>query len=193
MAMAKQSRDWTDILVKRGIIGPDQLKEAQRMGNTPIEEALAKLGYAEPEQIMKAKAEQHGFDYVELQEVEIPPSVIELVPESLARENTVMPLAQENGAIKVIMHNPMDFDTIDKLRFVLNPRSRSPWRPRKPSSRPSIATTAARRRRPTRSTPCSRNSPTPPSTSPRTAEATVAAAGRTCWKRATRRSSAWCT
>src|SRR5437588_13095674 len=58
--------------------------------------------------------------FIELKEVEISATVIELVPESLARENTVMPLAQENGAIKVIMHDPMNFDTIDKLRFVLN-------------------------------------------------------------------------
>ena len=69
---------------------------------------------------MKAKAEQHGMPFVELREIEIPTAVIELVPESLARENIVMPLAQENGAIKVIMHDPIDFETIDKLRFVLN-------------------------------------------------------------------------
>ena len=118
--MAKQSRDWTDILIKRGVVGPDQLKEAQRMGNVSLEEALAKLGYAEPEDIMKAKAEQHGRPYIELKEIEIPPSVIELVPESLARENVVMPLSQENGVIRVIMHDPLDFETIDKLRFVLN-------------------------------------------------------------------------
>jgi type IV pilus assembly protein PilB len=118
--MAKQTRDWTDILVKRGVVGPDQLKEAQRMGNVSLEEALAKLGYAEPDDIMKAKAEQHGMPFIELREIEIPPSVIELVPESLARENVVMPLAQEGGSIKVIMHDPMDFETIDKLRFVLN-------------------------------------------------------------------------
>ena len=69
---------------------------------------------------MKAKAEQHGMAFVELREIEIPASVIELVPESVARENVVMPLAQENGAIKVIMHDPTDFETIEKLRFVLN-------------------------------------------------------------------------
>jgi type IV pilus assembly protein PilB len=120
LAMAKQNRDWTDILIKRGVVGPDQIKEAQRMGNVPIEEALAKLGYADPDDIMKAKAEQHGMAFIELREIEIPSSVIELVPESLARENIVMPLAQANGAIKVIMHDPMDFETIDKLRFVLN-------------------------------------------------------------------------
>ncbi len=118
--MAKQNRDWTEILMKRGVVGPDQLKEAQRMGNVSVEEALIKLGYADMDDIMKAKAEQHGMAFVELREIEIPPSVVELVPESLARENIVMPLAQENGAIKVIMHDPMDFDTLDKLRFVLN-------------------------------------------------------------------------
>jgi type IV pilus assembly protein PilB len=116
--MAK-SRDWTEILIRRGVIGPDQLKEAQRAGGA-VEESLVKLGYAEVEDIMKAKAEQHGLPFIELREIEIPHSVIELVPESLARENIVMPLAQGNGTIKVIMHDPMGFETIEKLRFVLN-------------------------------------------------------------------------
>ena len=116
--MAK-SRDWTEILIRRGVIGPDQLKEAQRAGGA-VEESLVKLGYAEADDIMKAKAEQHGLPFIELREIEIPPSVVELVPESLARENIVMPLAQGNGTIKVIMHDPMGFETIEKLRFVLN-------------------------------------------------------------------------
>ncbi|MGZ3391515.1 MAG: GspE/PulE/PilB domain-containing protein, partial [Isosphaeraceae bacterium] len=116
--MAK-TRDWTEILIRRGVIGPDQLKEAQQVGGA-VEDSLVKLGYAEAEDIMKAKAEQHGLPFIELREIEIPPSVIELVPESLARENIVMPLAQGNGTIKVIMHDPLGFETIEKLRFVLN-------------------------------------------------------------------------
>jgi type IV pilus assembly protein PilB len=117
--MAK-TRDWTEILVKRGVVGPDQLKEAHRMQSSTVEDALIKLGYADADDIVKAKAEQHGLPFVELREIEIPASVIELVPESLARENIVMPLSQGTGAIRVIMHDPMDFETIDKLRFVLN-------------------------------------------------------------------------
>jgi type IV pilus assembly protein PilB len=117
--MAK-SRDWTEILVRRGVIGPDQLKEASNSPSGTVEEALVRLGYADADDIMKAKAEQHGLPFVELREIEIPASVIELVPESLARENIVMPLAQEGGIIRVIMHDPMDFESIDKLRFVLN-------------------------------------------------------------------------
>lgn len=116
--MAK-SRDWTEILIRRGVIGPDQLKEAERSGGD-VEDALVKLGYADATDVTKAKAEQHGLAYVELREVEIPASVIGKVPESLARENIVMPMAEGNGSIKVIMHDPMGFETIEKLRFVLN-------------------------------------------------------------------------
>ena len=116
--MAK-SRDWTEILIRRGVIGPDQLKEAERSGGD-VEDALVKLGYADATDVTKAKAEQHGLPYVELREVEIPASVVGKVPESLARENIVMPMAEGNGSIRVIMHDPMGFETIEKLRFVLN-------------------------------------------------------------------------
>jgi type IV pilus assembly protein PilB len=117
--MAKQV-DWKDILVKRGVVSLDQIREAASASGGDLEAGLIRLGYADSEDIAKAKAEQFGLDYVDLREIEIPPTVIELVPESIARENSVMPLSQEAGSIRVIMHDPHDFETLDKLRFVLN-------------------------------------------------------------------------
>ena len=55
-------------------------------------EALTRLGYATGEDVMRAMAEQHGLDFVNLNEVAIPPAVVELVPESVARENIAIPL-----------------------------------------------------------------------------------------------------
>ena len=69
---------------------------------------------------MRAMAEQHGLDYVNLSEVSIPPSVVELVPESVARENVAIPLSEADGKLTVIVSDPMDYDTFDKLRFILN-------------------------------------------------------------------------
>jgi type IV pilus assembly protein PilB len=46
--------------------------------------------------------------------------VIELVPESVARENVVIPLMGDEDGIKIIASNPNDLETIDKLRFILN-------------------------------------------------------------------------
>src|SRR5437660_11305811 len=115
-AMAKSTRgDFTEILIRKEILGPDQLAEAktlQQQTGAKIQDALVKLGYASAEEIMSAIAEFHGLQFVNLAEVTIPAAVIELVPESVARENVVIPMAHEHGALKIIMTDPSDFDTM---------------------------------------------------------------------------------
>src|SRR5207237_10149100 len=92
---------------------------SKRAGAT-LQDALGKLGYVTAEEVMSAIAEFHGLQFVNLTEVTIPPSVIELVPESVARENVVLPMSQDNGSLKIIMTDPSDFDTMQKLQFILN-------------------------------------------------------------------------
>jgi type IV pilus assembly protein PilB len=121
--MAKTRGDFTDILVRRQILSPDQLEEAkglQQSTGVKLQDALIKLEYATMEQIMTAIAEFHGLQFIDLTEVTIPAAVVELVPESVARENVVLPLSQDNGALKIIMSDPSDFDTVQKLQFILN-------------------------------------------------------------------------
>ena len=69
---------------------------------------------------MRALAEASGLEFVDLKEVQIPDSVIELVPESVARENSILPMSEDDGALRVILSDPNDLDTIEKLRFILN-------------------------------------------------------------------------
>src|SRR5438046_8892819 len=121
--MAKSRGDFTEILIRKQILSPDQLDEArgmQQQTGAKLQATLVKLGYATTEQVMSAIAEFHGLQFVNLTEVTIPPSVVELVPESVARENVVLPMSQENGALKIIMSDPSDFDTVQKLQFILN-------------------------------------------------------------------------
>src|SRR5438105_4548956 len=121
--MAKARGDFTDILVRRQTLSPDQLEEArglERQAGMKLADAIVKLGYATPDQVMSAVAEHHGLQFVDLTEVTIPPAVIELVPESVARENVILPMSQDNGALKIIMSDPSDFDTLQKLQFILN-------------------------------------------------------------------------
>ncbi len=119
-----RSVDFTEILLRRGIISPEQLREAEQMSardhKVTVSDGLIKLGYASGDEAMRALAQQYGMDYVDLREVTIPDSVIELVPESVARENVVLPMAGDEDAIKIIASNPNDLETIDKLRFILN-------------------------------------------------------------------------
>jgi type IV pilus assembly protein PilB len=121
--MAKGRGDFTDILVKKQILSPDQLTEArtlQQQTGAKLQDTLVKLGYCSLEDTMGAIAEFHGMQFVNLTTMTIPPSVIELVPESVARENVVLPMSQENGTLKIIMSDPSDFDTLQKLQFILN-------------------------------------------------------------------------
>lgn len=59
-------------------------------------------------------------DHVRLLDVDVPDSVLDLVPETVARENAVAPLAVEDDTI--ICATPHDTDVMiqDKLRFILN-------------------------------------------------------------------------
>jgi type IV pilus assembly protein PilB len=121
--MATARGDFTDILVKRGVLGPDQIGEAktlQQQTGAKMQDAIIKLGYATQEDIMSAVAEHSGMQSVHLTDLAIPQSIIEMVPESVARENIIIPLSHENGVLKIVVHDPGDYETISKLQFILN-------------------------------------------------------------------------
>jgi type IV pilus assembly protein PilB len=113
-----------DILIRKKVISPDQLAEAKKLATQSgksVADELIRLGYAGGDDVMRAMAQEHGLDFVNLNEVVIPPAIVELVPESVARENTVLPLSEvDERTLKVIMSDPLDFETRDKLQFILN-------------------------------------------------------------------------
>ena len=94
-------RIFTEILIRQGILSPEQIAEAKKLSkssNKKLPDAILTLGYASGEEVMRALAQAEGLDYIDLREVVIPPSVVELVPESVARENAILPMAEEDGA-----------------------------------------------------------------------------------------------
>jgi type IV pilus assembly protein PilB len=115
--------NFAEILIRKKLISPDQLAEAKKLSKESrksVADELIRLGYATSDDVMRAMAQEHGLDFVNLNEVVIPPSVVELLPESVARENAVLPLAEDDGTLRVIMSDPTDYDTREKLVFILN-------------------------------------------------------------------------
>jgi type IV pilus assembly protein PilB len=116
-------RDWLERFVDDGTIGESQLEEARSMaanlGITP-EDALVRLGYISGGDLGRAQADEFGYDYIELEGRQIPNSVIELVTESMARENLVIPIESDGDSVVIAMNNPNNIEILDKLRFVLN-------------------------------------------------------------------------
>ena len=119
----KQIPEYLKELIQAGVISKDQLidaqKQAKQTGKT-IAQTIVQLEYASDEDVMKALAKAHRMDYVDPTKVDIPEMVIELMPEAVARENNVIPLAETDRGLKVLMSDPEDVDTVEKLRFILN-------------------------------------------------------------------------
>src|SRR5262245_30601556 len=116
--MAKTRGDFSDILINRKVISADQVEEARGLANATgvhLRDALIKLNYASLKELWSAIAEYHNMPFVDLSDIQIPASVIEMVPESVARENTVIPYSHENNALQIVVSNPEDIETLDKL------------------------------------------------------------------------------
>ena len=121
--MNRPMRDFTDLLLSRGVVSLEQLSEAAGMAKKEgkqIGDCLVELQYCTPEEVTRALAEFHKFEYVDLSTIRIPDSVIQLVPESVARENKIIPVSETDDTIRVIVSDPFDIETIEKLRFILN-------------------------------------------------------------------------
>jgi type IV pilus assembly protein PilB len=121
--MSRVAQDFTDLLLKQGVISLDQLNEAESVAKTTkadVGDVLIQMEYATPEEVAQALAKHHKIPFVDLRSAQIPDSVIELVPESVARENNVLPYSDEDGALRILIADPFDLETIEKLRFILN-------------------------------------------------------------------------
>ncbi|MBX3442361.1 MAG: type II/IV secretion system protein [Planctomyces sp.] len=116
-------QDWLQQFVEDGTISADQLAEAEDMASSlglSVEDALVRLEYVDEALIGRAQAAAYGYSFVELEELEVPHSIIENVPESVARENSVFPIDFDNDRLTVAVVNPMNYEVVEKLRFILN-------------------------------------------------------------------------
>ncbi|TVR45970.1 MAG: type II/IV secretion system protein [Planctomycetota bacterium] len=83
----------------------------------PIGEILVEMKACQPEHVARALAEQYDMRFIDLEAMEIPTQLLELIPRDTCRENKVIPVAVREGTLTVAMANPLDLGIIDSLRF----------------------------------------------------------------------------
>jgi len=110
-------------LVGAGLVSSEQLAEATRLADQSrkhLHEEVIRLGYAPAAKVMQILAKAVGTKFVSLADMEIPGDVVGLVPESMARENTIIPLSIEGSTVRIATTDPADLDIHEKLQFILN-------------------------------------------------------------------------
>lgn len=107
-----------DMLVTAGVLSEEQLSlalEQQQMGHKRLGQILIDSGAVCEEDICEANALQLEMPYIDLSDFVVPRSCSEVVPESLARAYTLVPISANSDKIAVAMANPMDVEAIDAI------------------------------------------------------------------------------
>ena len=113
-----------EILMKQELLTKDQLEQAlslARGSGRRLGESIVEAGFCTDVQIAEGLAEQFGMEYVSLQEPEQVETIdIDAAPVDLVRKHLILPAGVSNGRMKIIVHDPMDLELLDLLRFRLN-------------------------------------------------------------------------
>jgi len=111
------------ILVDLGYINDDQLwdilEEQKQSAGTVIGQVAVRMGLVTQAQITEALAEQWGMPILNLEETNIQPNVLELVPQTMAEMYRIMPVSLKNGVLTVAMADPQNVGALDDLRNFL--------------------------------------------------------------------------
>ncbi len=123
MSASPQIEGFVKALIKSGVITKEQAIDAfkvARQSDKSMAQALVQLGYATEVEVIEAMAKYHRMEYIDPMKADIPERVIELMPQSIAREKNVLPFEETEGGLKILMSEPGEVDLIEELRFILN-------------------------------------------------------------------------
>ena len=111
------------ILLDRKKISESQLSLALQMRKYSKKQALLgeillDLRFVSEDDILEAAIEQYQFSYLPVNQYEIDPQVLGLVPREIAEKYTLIPLERVKSALTVVMANPTDEKAIKEVELV---------------------------------------------------------------------------
>jgi len=121
-----QNRRIGRILVKMGKVTREQIHEAlqlqqQRPRHSPLGQLLIEMGYITDKDVNAALAAQAGMETLDLEKIDIPESVIHVLPAETARAYQVLPLKYDetSNTLTVALKDANNFRAIDDLRLLM--------------------------------------------------------------------------
>jgi type IV pilus assembly protein PilB len=110
-----------EILVERSVISAAQLKQAlevQMREGGLIGEIIVKLGFVSEENIAQCISFQYGFPFLPLENYDIPPDVLKVVPKNVAQHYCLIPIDKIGSTLTVAMSNPLNVEAAEDLEDI---------------------------------------------------------------------------
>jgi type IV pilus assembly protein PilB len=119
--MAIERVPMTKYLIDKGHLKPDQLEEAMKVQeqtkNPNLGKILTDLGMVGEREVTEAQAQEAGFPFVDLDNVSLESSAVNVVPDRIAKQHRVIPVRKDGTMLWVAMDNPNNLEAIDAVRF----------------------------------------------------------------------------
>ncbi|HMM72015.1 MAG TPA: ATPase, T2SS/T4P/T4SS family [Rhodocyclaceae bacterium] len=121
MSTSEQRRPLGELLVRAGLITPDQLRIAlieQQKRNVPLGKLLVRLGFVSEATLRDALGETLGIRSVSLSHTIIDPEALQLMSRDMARRYRLLPLSFDAGRrrLTLAIYDANDIVALDKVR-----------------------------------------------------------------------------
>jgi type IV pilus assembly protein PilB len=112
-----------EILVQNKVVPEAKIAEAIQTAKSSakrVGEVLIEMGACTEEDVARALGAQFGMDFLNLERAEDAAKIdMSLIREADAKKFLVLPMSKSGGRLKIVIHDPMDLDTLELLRFKL--------------------------------------------------------------------------
>ena len=110
-----------ELLVRGGLITDEHLQEAlvaQRDQGGRLGANLVKLGYIEDHQLVDFLSQHFGVPSIDLDQIEIDESVIQIIPADVSRKYTILPVSKAGAKVTIAMIDPTNVFAMDDIKFM---------------------------------------------------------------------------
>lgn len=123
--MARPSKKTTarfgEMLVGAGKITEEQLNEAlalQKEKGKRLGTCLMELGHLSESGLMEMLSQHFGVPSVDLEDTEIDPGVLKIIPADIARKYTILPVSKAGATVTLAMIDPTNVFAMDDVKFM---------------------------------------------------------------------------
>jgi general secretion pathway protein E/type IV pilus assembly protein PilB len=111
-----------EILIEKGLVTAKQAEEARGVslpGGKSVVDRLIEANVISEKEVLNGLANQFGMEMISLKGLDIPPEIRDLLPVDVARRYRVVPVFKNDDTVTVALSDPLDFDVLDTLRYLL--------------------------------------------------------------------------
>lgn len=108
--------DIGSLLLERELVTREQIEMALMEGpGRRIDQVLIEMGILREDDALRVLGDELGMSFMDLKEFQVDPALLNRFPTTAIFRHEAVPIARENGHIRVAVSDPFDLEAIDEL------------------------------------------------------------------------------